>query len=77
MAEHDHDHSHAHGHAGHRHHIEPGNFGRAFLIAVVLNSLFVVIEFAYGFVANPTALIADAGHNLGVFAQTAQKSHRS
>lgn len=78
--DHDHDHSHdhshnqgrqhhddrghGHSHAGHHHHIEPGNFGRAFLIAVVLNSLFVVIEFAYGFVANSTALMADAGHNL-------------
>jgi len=31
---------------------------------VVLNTLFVVVEFAYGFIANSTALMADAGHNL-------------
>ena len=31
---------------------------------MVLNSAFVVVEFAYGFVANSTALMADAGHNL-------------
>jgi len=37
---------------------------RAFAISVVLNSLFVVIEFVYGFIANSTALMADAGHNL-------------
>lgn len=37
---------------------------KAFAIAVVLNTLFVAIEFAFGFVANSTALMADAGHNL-------------
>ena len=31
---------------------------------MILNSAFVVIEFGYGFVANSTALMADAGHNL-------------
>jgi cobalt-zinc-cadmium efflux system protein len=38
--------------------------GRAFAIAIVLNSAFVAIEFFYGFLANSTALMADAGHNL-------------
>jgi cobalt-zinc-cadmium efflux system protein len=61
--DHDHDHDHAHGH-GHHHHPAPGDNTRAFAISVVLNSLFVVIEFAYGFIANSTALMADAGHNL-------------
>jgi cobalt-zinc-cadmium efflux system protein len=37
---------------------------RAFAISVGLNTLFVVIEFVYGFIANSTALMADAGHNL-------------
>ena len=37
---------------------------RAFAIAVALNGGFVVIEFGYGFAANSTALMADAGHNL-------------
>jgi cobalt-zinc-cadmium efflux system protein len=36
----------------------------AFAIAIVLNTLFVAIEFGYGFAANSTALMADAGHNL-------------
>ena len=40
------------------------NYGRAFFIAIALNMTFVVVEFAYGFIANSTALMADAGHNL-------------
>ncbi len=57
---HDHDHG---GHAHHRH-VHAVAPGRAFAIATVLNSAFVVIEFGYGFAANSTALMADAGHNL-------------
>jgi cobalt-zinc-cadmium efflux system protein len=37
---------------------------RAFPLAVGLNLAFVVVEFGYGFWANSTALMADAGHNL-------------
>lgn len=42
----------------------PGGHGRAFALAIGLNLAFVVIEFAYGFIAHSTALMADAGHNL-------------
>jgi cobalt-zinc-cadmium efflux system protein len=42
----------------------PSNFGSAFVIAIALNSAFVIVEFIYGFIANSTALMADAGHNL-------------
>lgn len=59
--DHGHDH-HDHGHAGHIH--APADFGRAFAIGVALNMAFVVIEAAYGFLSNSTALLADAGHNL-------------
>ena len=38
--------------------------GRAFVIAIALNTVFVGIEFVYGVIANSTALMADAGHNL-------------
>jgi cobalt-zinc-cadmium efflux system protein len=64
--DHDHDHSHAHGadHGGHGHVHAPADFGRAFAIGVVLNTGFVLIEAAYGLMANSTALLADAGHNL-------------
>ncbi|MGJ9417189.1 cation diffusion facilitator family transporter [Massilia sp. CMS3.1] len=65
--DHDHDHQHGHGHHGHGHHHhhipEPGH-GRAFALAIALNAVFVAIEFVYGFLANSTALMADAGHNL-------------
>jgi len=54
---HDHDHSHGHSHA-------PADFGRAFAIGVVLNSVFVVFEATYGFLSGSMALVADAGHNL-------------
>jgi cobalt-zinc-cadmium efflux system protein len=50
-------HGHAHDHA-------PPDFGRAFLIGIVLNTGFVVVEATYGWLAGSMALIADAGHNL-------------
>ncbi len=62
--DHGHDHSHAHGIGGHHHHGDPNTMGRAFAIAIVLNLGFVVVEFFYGYLANSTALMADAGHNL-------------
>ena len=34
------------------------------MIAILLNTGFVAVEFGYGVVANSTALMADAGHNL-------------
>jgi cobalt-zinc-cadmium efflux system protein len=61
----DHNHDHCgHSHAGGHHHGDPNKHGRAFVIAIALNSTFVIIEFLFGFIANSTALMADAGHNL-------------
>lgn len=65
----DHDHRHDDAHQGHthgagHHHGDPSDHGTSFIVAIVLNSAFVVVEFAYGFIANSTALMADAGHNL-------------
>lgn len=71
--ENDHDHAdgHAHGHArdhahdhAHGHIHAPRDFGKAFLVGIVLNTAFVAIEAAYGFLSGSMALIADAGHNL-------------
>jgi cobalt-zinc-cadmium efflux system protein len=64
--DHDHDdhHGHAHGHGHHHHALPEAGHGRAFALAIGVNSLFVAIEFIYGFIANSTALMADAGHNL-------------
>ncbi len=75
MHSHDHNHGHScdhdHGHHHHGHSHAPANFGKAFLIGIVLNSLFVLAEVIYGFRANSLALLADAGHNasdvLGLF----------
>jgi len=58
-------HGHSQGQHSHSHEPgAPGDFGRAFLIAIGLNIAFTVIEFSYGFLAHSTALMADAGHNL-------------
>ena len=65
---HDHDHDHHHDHGahehGHGHDHAPKDFGRAFLIGIVLNTGFVIAEAVYGYLGNSVALLADAGHNL-------------
>ena len=55
-----HGHAHAHAHA----HADPQAQASAFRIAIALNTVFVVAQFGFGIVANSTALVADAGHNL-------------
>ena len=50
-------------HAGHDH-AAGASFGSAFIIGILLNLGFVVVETIYGFAANSMALLADAGHNL-------------
>ena len=57
-----HDHVTGSDHAGHSH--APADFGRAFLIGIILNTGFVIVEAAYGWISGSMALIADAGHNL-------------
>jgi cobalt-zinc-cadmium efflux system protein len=52
-------HGHAHGHSH-----APRDFGFAFALGTALNLGFVAIEVVFGIVANSTALLADAGHNL-------------
>lgn len=60
-----HSHTHSEDHAnGHGHSHAPADFGRAFLIGIILNTGFVVIEAVYGWISGSMALIADAGHNL-------------
>ncbi len=57
-----HDHGHHHGHA-HGHGAAP-NMNGAFALAIALNLGFTGVEFVYGFLAQSSALMADAGHNL-------------
>lgn len=58
---HGHDHGHDHG-LGHSH--APADFGRAFAIGIVLNTVYIIVEAGYGFAIGSMALLADAGHNL-------------
>lgn len=55
---------HSHSHAPHGHTHTPTDFGRAFVLGIALNTLFVLIEGGYGIFSNSMALVADAGHNL-------------
>lgn len=48
----------------HHHHHKAPDYNRAFAVGVALNIVFVVVEVAYGVMANSLALITDAGHNL-------------
>ncbi|QZD90250.1 cation diffusion facilitator family transporter [Qipengyuania aurantiaca] len=62
---HSHDHADGHDHAhGHGHSHAPADFGQAFLIGIILNTGFVIVEAVYGWLSGSMALIADAGHNL-------------
>lgn len=62
---HDHGHDHGHGHGHHGHHHHGSSHGPAFALAIALNGLFIVAEVAASFISGSTALLADAGHNLG------------
>lgn len=56
---------HGHAHHGHDHaHHAPGSHDKRYTIAIALNLGFVVLEAAAGFIANSTALLSDAAHNL-------------
>ncbi len=56
--EHSHDHNH------HNHSVELKDVNNAFIIGIVLNFLFVIIESGVGFYTHALALLTDAGHNL-------------
>lgn len=56
-----------HGHHGHDHahdHVRRALADRRYTIAIALNAGFVALEAAAGFLANSTALLSDAAHNL-------------
>lgn len=72
MARETHD-THGQDHAGHHHaglahgpgHAHGPTSGRAFVISVTLNGLFVVFEVGAGIYSHSMALVADAAHNFG------------
>ena len=72
---HHHEHAHAHHHAHehhdeHHHHHHHHHGGRLktlsaiFIIGIILNALFVIVEAGVGFYADSISLLSDAGHNL-------------
>lgn len=61
---HDHDHDHGHGHHHHAQIPADGHLNKAFITGIILNLVFVAVEFGAGFFSSSLALISDAGHNL-------------
>lgn len=59
-----HDHEHHHGLFHHHHEHKITSLNRAFIIGIVLNTAFVVVEFIVGFIYDSMGLLSDAGHNL-------------
>jgi len=54
-------HSHAH---HHHHHADPAQMGTIYIVAVVINLLFVAAETTAGLLGHSMSLLSDAGHNL-------------
>ena len=66
-----HDHSHAHGHHHHDHAPKLDHLNNAFIVGIILNSVFVVVEAVAGFITHSLSLLTDAGHNLSDVASLA------
>lgn len=60
-----HAHKESHDHHGHGHSHGEVTYTMAFLISIIANGLFVILQIIYAYVANSTSLLADAFHNLG------------
>ncbi len=54
----------AHEHHHHHHSAQIESLSSAFIIGIVLNSLFLIVEFILGIIYNSIGLVSDAGHNL-------------
>jgi cobalt-zinc-cadmium efflux system protein len=68
-ASHDHGHSHGHSHShGHHHHHDHtpklDHLNTAFIVGIILNSAFVILEVIAGLWSHSLSLLTDAGHNL-------------
>lgn len=61
MDEHNHSHSHE-GHS-HSHSVNMEHLNKAFIIGIVLNLVYVAVEFVAGLILDSVSLISDAGHN--------------
>jgi len=62
---HSHHHSHSHGHQhAHHHAVDWKHINKAFIIGMILNFLFVIVEAITGLSIHSLSLLSDAGHNL-------------
>jgi cobalt-zinc-cadmium efflux system protein len=59
---HTNEHGHHHGH--HHHAVDLRQVNRAFVVGIILNFCFVLIEAGVGFYIHSLSLLSDAGHNL-------------
>lgn len=50
--------------SSHHHHHEPATLNHTFKVCIVINLLFVVVEFLSGWRASSVSLMSDAAHNL-------------
>lgn len=60
-----HSHNHNHGHEGHNHGaiITLTDVNKAFVIGIILNLVYVIVQIIVGFRINSLSLLSDAGHN--------------
>src|SRR5882672_3201669 len=68
---HDHSHGHSHGFGHHHHPVNLKEVNQAFVIGIVLNFAFVIIEVIVGLTIHSLSLLSDAGHNLADVASLA------
>lgn len=47
----------------HNHSQDTPHYGKAFVIGIALNTIYIVVEFFYGLTVHSSSLLADAGHN--------------
>jgi cobalt-zinc-cadmium efflux system protein len=62
--DHSHDHDHSHGHGHHHHTVNAEDMNTPFIIGIILNFSFVLIEVIVGIAIHSLSLLSDAGHNL-------------
>jgi cobalt-zinc-cadmium efflux system protein len=58
-------HSHGDSHHHHGHNQTTATYDKAFIISIVANGLFVLLQIIAAYISNSTSLLADAFHNLG------------
>ncbi|MDR3286980.1 MAG: cation diffusion facilitator family transporter [Prevotellaceae bacterium] len=57
-------HNHPHHNHNHNHSHALTSLNRAFMVGIILNLAFVVVEFTMGFLSDSVGLLSDAGHNM-------------